>query len=220
MIQNWQNRATIPCGQRASVDQQGKLTTPWFRLRRRAWLTRQATYPHPEAPRDGGYWRVRAQQHVFATDIHVMYQVTVLDVEAVSGGSIPVGNEYPRGAIDKPHLGLDEVAAAAHIRCYFGRHVPHASMEDIALTGAVKAASVLDKALSKAIIQRQHLVLLCFLPPQLDHGGELVRLLRRQVVGFRKILREVEQLPRICIIGRSRGMIRDRLPARDATTPR
>src|SRR5262249_55078036 len=88
-----------------------------------------------------------------------------------------------------------------------------AGMESEMVTRAVEARGILCKARTEAVVERQHVVRLGLAPPQLDHVGETLRLLAGEVVGFRKIVIEVEQLPLVVLERRARGMERHRLPA-------
>ena len=63
-------------------------------------------------------------------------------------------------------MGLDGVAAAAHVGRDVGRHVAHAGMEDEIVARALEARGVLGKARPEAVVERQHVVLLGLAPPQ------------------------------------------------------
>jgi hypothetical protein len=82
------------------------------------------------------------------------------------------------------------------------------------VTRAMEARGVFGKARPKAIVERQHLMLLGFAPPCLDHCGKPLRLLRREIVYLREIAIEVEQFPFVVLERGARRMIGDRLEAR------
>ena len=116
------------------------------------------------------------------------------------------------GAVDLD-MGLDGVAAAAHIGRYVGRHVPHAGVKHEIVARALKPGGVVGKARREAVVERQHIVLLRLAPPQLDHFGQALRLLRGEVIDLGEIAVEVKQLPCVVLERRARRVIGDRLPA-------
>ncbi len=77
----------------------------------------------------------------------------------------------------------------------------------------MEARRVLREARAEAVIERQHLMLLCLLPPAADHIGKAHGLLACEIVSLREILREMKQFPFVVLERRARRMIGDRLPA-------
>src|SRR6266849_732058 len=111
------------------------------------------------------------------------------------------------------NVGLDQIAATADVGCHIRRQVPHSGMEYVALAGALEAVGIHNEALTKAVVERQHFVLLCLLPPELDQRCKFFRLLCCEIVRFREVLVEMEQLPFVNLIRRAGGMKCDGLPA-------
>ena len=125
-----------------------------------------------------------------------------------------MGDQHALGTvITDLDMGFDSVAAAADIGRDVGRHVAHAGVKGELVAGAVEARGVFRKARAEPVVERQHIVLLGLAPPQFYHFGQTLRLLRRQIVGFRKILRQVKQLPLVVLERCARGMEGNRLPA-------
>ena len=144
-----------------------------------------------------------------AADIEIVHQPAVLDVEAVAGGSIAMGDQDALCAtVGNLHMGLDDVAAAADIGRDIGRHVPHAGVKGELAARAVKTRGVFRKARAEAVVERQHVVLLGLAPPQLDHCIQPLGLLFREILRLRKVLREMKQLPFVVLERRARGMER------------
>jgi hypothetical protein len=82
------------------------------------------------------------------------------------------------------------------------------------LREAWKAAGIDDEALAKAVVKRQYLMLPCLLPPKIHQRSELFGVRGREIVCFREVLVEVEELPFIILV-RSVGRMKcDGLPAR------
>ena len=149
-----------------------------------------------------------------AADIEIVNQKAILDVKAVAGGGVAMRDQHPlRAALGDLDIGLDGVAAAAHIRRHVRRHMAHAGMEHKSGSRALKARGVLRKARAEAIVERQHLVLLGLAPPCLDHFRQTIGLAVGEIVDFGEIPVEVEQLPFVVLERRSRRMIGYRLPA-------
>ena len=71
----------------------------------------------------------------------------------------------------------------------------HAGVKGELVAGAVESRGVFGKSRPEAVVERQHVVLLGLAPPQLDHRGQALRLLFREIVDFRKVLVEMKQLP-------------------------
>src|SRR4051812_24074583 len=111
-------------------------------------------------------------------------------------------------------MGLDQITAASYIRGDLGRQVAHAGMKYIALAPAVETTCIVDEPRSKSVIEREHLVLLCFIQPLPHQRGQLVGAFGCKVVGFGKILVEMIELPSVVLIGCAGRMEGDRLPAR------
>ncbi len=125
-----------------------------------------------------------------------------------------MGDQHALGALlANLDMGFDGVAAAAHVRRDVGRHVTHAGVKGEFVACAVKARGVFRKARAEPVVERQHIVLLGLEPPQLDHRFKPLGLLRRQIAGFRKIPRQVKQLPFVVLERRARGMEGNGLPA-------
>ena len=114
---------------------------------------------------------------------------------------------------DDVNVGLDQIAAATHVGRYLRRQVPHSGMEHVALAGAVKATGIHNETLTKAVVERQHSVLLCLFPPELDQRCELFRMRCGEIVRFGEILVEMEQFPFVRLIRCAGGMKCDGLPA-------
>ena len=98
------------------------------------------------------------------------------------------------------NVGLDQIAAAVQVGCYLRRQVPHPSMEHVTLARSVEAAGIDDEALAKAVIKRQYMMLPCLLPPKIHQRSELFGVRGREIVCFREILVEVEELPFIILV--------------------
>ena len=77
----------------------------------------------------------------------------------------------------------------------------------------MEARGILRKARAEAVVERQHIVLLGLAPPQLDHRLKPLGMISCKIVRFRKILRQVKQLPFVVLERRARRMEGDRLPA-------
>jgi hypothetical protein len=71
------------------------------------------------------------------------------------------------------NVGLDQIAAAAHVGCHLGRQVPHPCMEHVTFARSVEAAGIDDEALAKAVIKRQYMMLPYLLPPKIHQRSEL-----------------------------------------------
>ncbi len=110
-------------------------------------------------------------------------------------------------------MGLDQVVAAAHVGCDVGRHMAHAGVKHEARARAVEACGVLGETRAEAVIERQHLMRLRLLPPQLDQRREPLRLGGGEIMRLGEILGEMKQLPFVAVERRARGMKGDRLPA-------
>ncbi len=159
--------------------------------------TRRSTCTPSRCAPDGTL-RFGGHDLMAAADIEVVHQPAVLDVEAVARGRIAMGDQHALGAsLADLDMGLDGVAAAAHVGRDVGRHVPHAGVKGELVARAVEARGVFGKARAEAVVERQHIVLLGLAPPQLDHRLQPLGLLCREIVGFRKILRRGETAP-IC----------------------
>jgi hypothetical protein len=143
---------------------------------------------------------MRARRHpprgahdlVAAANVEVVHEMAILQIKAVAGSGIAMGDQHALRALTDLDKGLDGVAAAAHIGRDVGRHVAHAGMEGEAAALAVEACGVLGKARPKTIVERQHIVLLGLRPPQFDHLGEALRFFLREVVHFGEIAVEME----------------------------
>src|ERR1700722_2920125 len=110
-------------------------------------------------------------------------------------------------------MGLDGVAAAAHVGGDIGRHMAHPRMEDEIASRTLKACGILRKARAETIVERQHIVFFRLAPPQFYHLGEALRLAGREIVNFGEIAIEMKQLPFVVLERGARRMIGDRLPA-------
>src|ERR1700692_3727993 len=149
-----------------------------------------------------------------AADIEIVNQKSVLDIEAVARGRIAMRDQDALGAgVTDLDMGLDGVAAAAHIGGNVGRHMAHAGVKDEMVARALKPRSVLRKARREAIVERQHMVSLGLAPPQFCYFGEAVGVLRREIVDFGKIHIEMKQLPFVVLKRRARWVKGDRLPS-------
>ena len=62
-------------------------------------------------------------------------------------------------------MGLDAVAAAAHVGGDIGRHVTHAGVKDEMVARSLEPRGVLRKARGEAVVERQHMVPLGLAPP-------------------------------------------------------
>ena len=96
-------------------------------------------------------------------------------------------------------MGFNGVTAAAHIGRDVGRHVAHAGVKGEFVARAMESRRVFRKAWTEAVVERQHIVLLGLAPPPFDHRLETFGLLRREIVGFRKIPVEMKQLPFVAL---------------------
>src|SRR5207302_7264782 len=123
-----------------------------------------------------------------------------------------VGDQDALAARGDVGVGLDQIAAASNVRRDLARQVTHAGMKDVAPAGAVKAAGIDDEALAKTVVERQHLVLLGLLPPELDQGRELFAMRRGEIVRLGKVLIEMKQLPSVVLVRCAGRMKCDRLP--------
>ncbi len=152
---------------------------------------------------------------MLAADVEIMHQPAVLDVETVAGRGVAMGDQHAlaAGGLDL-HMGLDGVAAAAHIRRDVGRHMAHSGVKHEVAPRAVEARRVFGETRSEAVVERQHVVGLRLAPPGLDHGREPVGFGLGQIVDFGEITIQVKQLPFIRIERRARRVIGDCLPAR------
>src|ERR1044072_14102 len=144
-------------------------------------------------------------------DVEIMHQEPVLDEEAVARGGGAMWDQHALAAILHLDRRLDGVAAAAHIGRHIGRHMTHAAMEGELVAAAMKTRGVLGKARPEAIVERQYIVFLRLVPPQLDHVVETLRFSRREVIDFREIAVEMKQLPFVVLKRRARRMERHRL---------
>src|SRR6516164_6706567 len=77
----------------------------------------------------------------------------------------------------------------------------------------VESRGVLRETRPEAIVEGQHVVALCELPPELDHRGEALRLHRREVVCLVEVLVELVELPFVRVERRARRMVGNGLPA-------
>ena len=65
-----------------------------------------------QAPAAQQHGALRTQHLVHAADVHVVHQMTVLQVEAVAAGGVAMGDEHAFGtAFGNHHLGFNLVAA-------------------------------------------------------------------------------------------------------------
>src|SRR5260370_39407670 len=110
------------------------------------------------------------------------------------------------------NVGLDQIAATADVGCSIRRQVPHSGMEYVVLASVVEAAGIHNETLTKAVVERQHFVLLCLFPPELDQRCKFFRVLCREIVRFREVLVEMEQLPFVILIRGTGRMKFDGLP--------
>lgn len=149
---------------------------------------------------------------MLASNIHVVHEEPGLQIETAAAVRITMGNENAIASFAGFYVGLDEVASAAHVRRDVARQMPHPAMEDVALTGPMEPVSIDYKAFAKPVVERQHLVFLGFLPPKPYQIGELLGLPCGEIVGFRKIFVDMEQLPFVVLVGSARRMIRNGLP--------
>ena len=67
--------------------------------------------------------------------------------------------------------------------------------------------------LDRAVVERQHAVVLGLGPPELDHRGELLGLVGREVVALRAVVGDVVQLPLVVVERHAGDVAGDRLPA-------
>ena len=148
-----------------------------------------------------------------AADIEIVNQKAILDVEAVAGGRVAMRDQHALGIALDLDMGLDGVAAAAHVGRDVGRHMAHAGMEHEIVAGALEARGILRKARGEAVVERQHVVLLGLAPPYLDHLGQPLGLPCREIVDLGEIPVEMKQLPFVVLERRARRMKGDRLPA-------
>ena len=198
---------------RHAIDQQRELAETRPCGHGRLGLARQTAHTYAEPMLASRYRRLRSHDHMLASDIHVVHEMTGLHIQAVAAGRIAMGYQDTFARFADVNVGLDQIAAAADIGCDIRRQVPHSGMEHVALAGAVKAVGILDEALTKAVVERQHMVFLCLLPPELHQCCKLFRLLGCEVIRFREVLVEMEQLPFVILVGCARGMKCDGLPA-------
>src|SRR6202020_2611792 len=83
---------------------------------------------------------VRADDLMATADIEVVHQEAILDVKAVARGGVAMRDQNAFGAGHADFdMGLDGVAAAAHVGGDVGRHVTHAGMEDKIVSRALAA---------------------------------------------------------------------------------
>ena len=150
---------------------------------------------------------------VLAADVHVVHQVAVADEQAVAAGGVAVGDQHALCVTVDEGLGLDAVAAAAHVGRHVGRDVADAGMEHEVPARAVVAARAFDEARAEAVVQRQHLVGFGLAPPQVDQRAQPLRLALRQVLRLGEVRVQVEQLPAVGLEGVPRRVEGHRLPA-------
>src|SRR6266567_7572301 len=116
---------------------------------------------------------------MLASNIHVMNEVTGVTIQTVAGGGVAMSYQDALTCVAGLHVGLDQIAATADIGRYFCRQVPHSGMKHVALAGAVETVGIHYETLTKAVVERQHLVFPCFFPPELHQRCELFGLLCR-----------------------------------------
>src|SRR5712691_4004091 len=96
-----------------------------------------------------------------ATDVEIVHQPAILDVETVARGRVAMGDQHALGTIVTDlDMRFDGVTAAADIGRDIGRYMPHAGMKGELVACTMESRRVLRKARAEAVVERQHIVLL------------------------------------------------------------
>ena len=117
------------------------------------------------------------------------------------------------GGIGQGDVGLDQVAAAAHVGRHVGGQVAHAGLQHGTVARALYPVGVVGKAGGIAVVQRQHLAALGLLPPGVDQCPRPFGLGGGQVVALGKVGCQGVQLPDVGIERLAGWVVGHRLPA-------
>src|SRR5260370_19941731 len=121
-------------------------------------LSRETTHADTEPAVPRRYRRGRSHHYMLPSDIHVVDKMTGLQIQAVAGGRIAMGDEDTFTRYRDVNVGLDQIAATPDVGRNIRRQVSHAGMENVVLAETVEAARIRDEALPEAVVDAQHLL--------------------------------------------------------------
>src|SRR6266851_6234055 len=102
---------------RHAIDQQREFADTRPSVHIRLHLPRETTHVYAEPALPRRYRRGRSHDHMLASDIHVVDKMTGLQIQAVAGSRIAMGDEDAFARLSDVNVGLDQIAATADVGC-------------------------------------------------------------------------------------------------------
>ena len=155
-----------------------------------------------------------------ALDAHhrvgVVQQAVLVDPEREAAHLVRLGDDHALGALrGTRELRLDRVGAAVDARDHPGRDVLDVAVERVRRDRRHRRQDPEEDREPRQ--QRQHVVLLGLLPEERLQLGELLRVLRGEVLRLREVVGQVVELPGVLL--RVVGSGREPAPSSAATGP-